>query len=68
MGPTNEHIAHSYVYESIIIIRFALSITSILNHLLSHFFQVECELVDKLDILVHENKADENYKQLFDTM
>lgn len=31
-------------------------------------FQIECELVDKLDILVQENKADENYKQLFDTM
>ncbi len=32
------------------------------------FFQVECELVDKLDILVHENKADEDFKKLFDTL
>ena len=29
---------------------------------------MECELVDKLDILVHENKADEDFKRLFDTM
>eukprot|EP00095_Tigriopus_kingsejongensis_P008592 maker-scaffold1083_size63694-snap-gene-0.15 protein:Tk08592 transcript:maker-scaffold1083_size63694-snap-gene-0.15-mRNA-1 annotation:"dedicator of cytokinesis protein 3 isoform x2" len=38
------------------------------NRLKGHFKQIECELVDKLDILVQENKADENFKQLFDTM
>ncbi|XP_059098752.1 dedicator of cytokinesis protein 3-like [Tigriopus californicus] len=38
------------------------------HRLKGHFKQIECELVDKLDILVQENKADENYKQLFDTM
>ena len=32
------------------------------------FFQVETELIDKLDILVSENKGDEEYKQLFNAM
>uniref|UniRef100_A0A0K2UZ39 Uncharacterized protein n=1 Tax=Lepeophtheirus salmonis TaxID=72036 RepID=A0A0K2UZ39_LEPSM len=31
-------------------------------------FLVETELIDKLDILVSENKGDEDYKQLFNTM
>jgi dedicator of cytokinesis protein 3 len=30
--------------------------------------QVETELIDKLDILVSENKGDEEYKQLFNAM
>lgn len=30
--------------------------------------QVESELIDKLDVLVGENKGDENYKELFNTM
>jgi hypothetical protein len=30
--------------------------------------QVECELIDKLDILVSENKGDEDYKHLFSNM
>ena len=35
-----------------------------------HFFvlQVETELIDKLDILVSENKGDQEYKHLFNTM
>ena len=32
------------------------------------FFQVETELIDKLDILVSENKGDEEYKHLFNAM
>ncbi|XP_042900639.2 dedicator of cytokinesis protein 3 isoform X2 [Parasteatoda tepidariorum] len=32
------------------------------------FKQVESELIDKLDILVSENKGDEEYRQLFNTM
>jgi hypothetical protein len=32
------------------------------------FFQVETELIDKLDILVSENKGDEDYKHLFNAM
>ena len=31
-------------------------------------FQVETELIDKLDILVSENKGDHEYRQLFDAM
>ena len=31
-------------------------------------FQVESELIDKLDILVSENKGDEDYKHLFNSM
>jgi dedicator of cytokinesis protein 3 len=31
-------------------------------------FQVETELIDKLDILVSENKGDEEYKHLFNAM
>ena len=30
--------------------------------------QVETELIDKLDILVSENKGDDQYRRLFDTM
>ena len=30
--------------------------------------QVESELIDKLDSLVSENKGDEEYKELFNTM
>lgn len=33
-----------------------------------NFKQVECELIDKLDILVSENKGDDEYRQLFNTM
>jgi dedicator of cytokinesis protein 3 len=32
------------------------------------FCQVESELIDKLDVLVGENKGDDNYKELFNTM
>ncbi|XP_045606392.1 dedicator of cytokinesis protein 3 isoform X3 [Procambarus clarkii] len=32
------------------------------------FKQVETELIDKLDILVSENKGDDEYRQLFNTM
>jgi hypothetical protein len=32
------------------------------------FLQVETELIDKLDILVSENKGDEEYKHLFNAM
>lgn len=31
-------------------------------------FKVETELIDKLDILVSENKGDDEYRQLFNTM
>ncbi|XP_040570903.1 dedicator of cytokinesis protein 3 isoform X3 [Lepeophtheirus salmonis] len=37
-------------------------------HIKTNFRQVETELIDKLDILVSENKGDEDYKQLFNTM
>lgn len=30
--------------------------------------QVESELIDKLDILVSENKGDDEYRELFKTM
>ena len=33
-----------------------------------NFKQVECELIDKLDILVGENKGDDSYKELFNIM
>lgn len=33
-----------------------------------NFRQVESELIDKLDILVSENKGDDEYRQLFNTM
>ncbi|XP_013788618.2 LOW QUALITY PROTEIN: dedicator of cytokinesis protein 3-like [Limulus polyphemus] len=33
-----------------------------------NFKQVESELIDKLDILVSENKGDDEYRQLFNTM
>ncbi|XP_042868283.1 dedicator of cytokinesis protein 3-like isoform X2 [Penaeus japonicus] len=33
-----------------------------------NFKQVETELIDKLDILVSENKGDDEYRQLFNTM
>ncbi|XP_039296231.1 LOW QUALITY PROTEIN: dedicator of cytokinesis protein 3 [Nilaparvata lugens] len=33
-----------------------------------NFDQVESELIDKLDILVSENKGDDEYRQLFNTM
>ena len=33
-----------------------------------NFKQVESELIDKLDILVGENKGDDSYKELFNTM
>lgn len=38
------------------------------NFFCSYFFQVETELIDKLDILVSENKGDEDYKILFNQM
>lgn len=31
-------------------------------------YQVESELIDKLDILISENKGDDEYRQLFNTM
>lgn len=34
----------------------------------SNFKQVESELIDKLDILVSENKGDDEYRQLFNTI
>ena len=37
-------------------------------HLFVFTFQVESELIDKLDILVSENKGDEDYKHLFNSM
>nr|CAD7460974.1 unnamed protein product [Timema tahoe] len=33
-----------------------------------NFQQVESELIDKLDILISENKGDDEYRQLFNTM
>uniref|UniRef100_A0A6P7GBE9 Dedicator of cytokinesis protein 3 n=1 Tax=Diabrotica virgifera virgifera TaxID=50390 RepID=A0A6P7GBE9_DIAVI len=33
-----------------------------------NFKQVECELIDKLDILISENKGDDEYRRLFNTM
>lgn len=36
------------------------------NH--GNFKQVESELIDKLDILISENKGDDEYRQLFNTM
>ena len=33
-----------------------------------NFKQVESELIDKLDVLVGENKGDDSYKELFNTM
>ncbi|XP_076035833.1 dedicator of cytokinesis protein 3-like isoform X2 [Oratosquilla oratoria] len=33
-----------------------------------NFKQVETELIDKLDILISENKGDDEYRQLFNTM
>lgn len=33
-----------------------------------NFRQVECELIDKLDILISENKGDDEYRRLFNTM
>nr|XP_018899728.1 PREDICTED: dedicator of cytokinesis protein 3 isoform X2 [Bemisia tabaci] len=33
-----------------------------------NFKQVESELIDKLDILISENKGDDEYRQLFNTM
>lgn len=33
-----------------------------------NFKQVESELIDKLDVLVGENKGDDNYKELFNTI
>lgn len=33
-----------------------------------NFRQVESELIDKLDILISENKGDDEYRQLFNTM
>ncbi|CAH1968130.1 unnamed protein product [Acanthoscelides obtectus] len=33
-----------------------------------NFKQVECELIDKLDILISENKGDDEYRQLFNTI
>ena len=33
-----------------------------------NFKQVEYELIDKLDVLVSENKGDDEYRQLFHTM
>ncbi|XP_066902048.1 dedicator of cytokinesis protein 3 isoform X2 [Halyomorpha halys] len=33
-----------------------------------NFKQVESELIDKLDVLISENKGDEEYRQLFNTM
>ena len=42
------------------------------QHLLMFYsffvLQVETELIDKLDILVSENKGDQEYKHLFNTM
>ena len=35
---------------------------------ISFVFQVESELIDKLDILVSENKGDKQYSDLFNTM
>lgn len=32
------------------------------------FKQVECKLIDKLDLLVSENKGDDEFRQLFMTM
>ena len=37
-------------------------------YLFGFYFQVETELIDKLDILVSENKGDDDYKQLFNAM
>lgn len=31
-------------------------------------FKVESELIDKLDILISDNKGDDEYRQLFNTM
>lgn len=36
--------------------------------ILFYILQVETELIDKLDILVSENKGDDEYRQLFNTM
>ena len=33
-----------------------------------NFRQVESELIDKLDILISENKGDDEYRRLFNTM
>ncbi|XP_050303860.1 dedicator of cytokinesis protein 3 isoform X2 [Anthonomus grandis grandis] len=33
-----------------------------------NFRQVECELIDKLDILISENKGDDEYRRLFNTI
>ncbi|KAJ8941123.1 hypothetical protein NQ318_007705 [Aromia moschata] len=33
-----------------------------------NFKQVECELIDKLDILISENKGDDEYRRLFNTI
>ncbi|GLH11496.1 uncharacterized protein GBIM_16259 [Gryllus bimaculatus] len=35
---------------------------------LEKFSEVESELIDKLDILISENKGDDEYRQLFNTM
>lgn len=33
-----------------------------------NFKEVESELIDKLDYLISENKGDDEYRQLFNTM
>lgn len=38
------------------------------GRLISVLVQVETELIDKLDILVSENKGDDEYRRLFDAM
>ena len=35
---------------------------------LSPMLQVECELIEKLDVLVNSNKGDDEYRELFNTM
>ena len=49
---------------------FTLYLTNVDQCSILHFlfFQVETELIDKLDILVSENKGDQEYKQLFNSM
>ncbi len=42
--------------------------TQILNQTFLSDIQVEKELIDKLDMLVNDNKGDNEYKELFSTM
>lgn len=38
------------------------------NDFLVFALQVEAELIEKLDYLINENKGDDEYRQLFNTM